>query len=172
MKRTLRNTARLLTLITTIGLITCGISCKDDDDSKLPPITSYGAGTFACMIDGVRYIPSGSYHDAFVQSTSDMIVITASGSQGTFNLSVADTTSEIVIGKEYYFDNKERSIQCSVNGLQCSGFDKPVSGFIRFSKIDYDKRVIAGVFQFTVFSTKCNRIINVTEGRFDLRTDR
>lgn len=172
MKNTLPMTVRLLTLIVIFGSTTCSISCKDDDDPALPPITSSGAGTFGCMVDGVLYIPSGSYHDAYVQSTSEMIAITASGADGTFNLSVTDTTTAIVTGKEYYFDNKERSIQCSVNGLQCSGFDKPVSGFIRFSKIDYDKRVIAGVFQFTVFSQKCNRIINVTDGRFDLRTDR
>jgi hypothetical protein len=156
-----------------ILLITFFDACNDDNQ-PLPPITSTGAGTFGCIIDGKVYVPYGYYSDPMVQTTADMIVVYGGMEDVNFTLAVHDTTDQIVEHKPYRFED-QKGIYCKYHTWQgksdCMYDEFPVSGYITFTKIDYEKHIISGVFEFTAFSSTCNRTVTITDGRFDLRTD-
>jgi hypothetical protein len=154
-----------------IFLITFIDGCKDDDPT-LPPITSTGAGTFGCLIDGKVFVPRESL--PWVDVTSDMIVVYKSQNGASFILKVRDLNNPIVANHTYYFKG-EKDISCMYStwsdNSSCHYEDVPVSGSITFSKINYESHVISGTFEFTAFSSDCNKSVTITEGRFDIRTD-
>jgi hypothetical protein len=155
-------------------VVTCIVSCKDDDEPALPPITVTGANTFGCLIDGEVYVPQGVDSAPLVDAGVDMIVV--SGGQRGVNLQlvVRDTTMHFIFENQAYHFNQE-NITCVYdvfnNKVDCDYRDTPVSGYIKFSRIDFAKHIVAGVFEFSVYSAKCDKMINITDGRFDLRTD-
>jgi|GEM_PF-2930066 len=155
-------------------LTSFALSCKDDDTPILPPATSVGAGTFGCRIDGQVYIPQGAYSEPLVQPDRKMIVVSGSSFDVHFVLVARDTIDAIVENRSYYFN--QQNITCEYHSLKdkddCDYRDTPVSGFIKFSKIDFVSNIFSGVFEFSAFSTDCNRAVNITEGRFDIREDR
>jgi hypothetical protein len=161
-------------VLSIILLITFFDACNDDNQ-PLPPITSTGAGTFGCLIDGKVYVPYGYHSNPMVQTTADMIVVSGSMEDVNFTLKVRDTTDEIVEHKPYRFED-QKEIYCKYHTWQsnsnCRYDELPVSGYITFTKIDYEKHIISGVFEFTAFSPYCNAMKEITEGRFDLRSDR
>lgn len=155
-------------------LVTCSISCKDDpDDWTLPPATSNGAGTFGCLIDGKVYIPYGEV--PWVDPGVYMTVVYASSEGHSFALMVRDKKDGIVENKRYYFEGGE-DVKLSYTTISPAAYcfyeDPPVTGSIMFSRVDFEAHVISGTFEFTAYSDGCNKSVTVTEGRFDLRTDR
>jgi hypothetical protein len=166
--RILANTLLLLYLTTFV------LSCKDDDSLTLPPATAIGAGTFGCLIDGTVYVPQGAYSEPLVQPARKMIVVSGGSINVNFVLVVRDTTDVIVENKSYYFN--QETITCAYHSLNdkndCDYRDTPVSGYIKFSKIDFPNNIFSGVFEFSAYSTLCSKSANITEGRFDIRADR
>lgn len=163
---------RTASVLSLIVLLMFGIACKDDGEPTLPKITIVGAGTFGCRIDGAIYVPKGSHSGARVQTSTTMINVLASGDMGNFSIEVRDSVNIFFEDTPYYFTTEEKGTNCRYNdGATCRYDVSPVSGYIKFSKIDFTRNVIAGVFEFTAFSPECNKIIHITEGRFDLRTD-
>ena len=165
--RILANTLLLFYLTTFL------LCCKDDDTLTLPAATSIGAGTFGCLIDGKVYVPQGAYSEPLLQPARTMIVVSGGSINVHFVLVVRDTTDVIVANRSYYFN--QETITCAYHSLidkdDCDYRDTPVSGYIKFSKIDFESNIFSGVFEFTAYSTHCNKTTNITEGRFDMRAD-
>ena len=151
-----------------VFLVTSFDACIDFDDQKLPVTSSTGAGTFGYRVNGKVDLPRefGAY-----EPDTDMLVVYARGRYGNFKLTVRDTIDGIEAHKIYYFDNDKKEVRCEFDDGRCTYDENPVSGYIRFSKIDDAGHIISGVFEFSVSSPYCNKTIDITDGRFDLYTD-
>ena len=158
-------------VLSILVLMTSIVGCKDDDDLTLPPVTVKGANTFGCRVNGVIYVPGGTYGDPVVDASSDRIIVYGSQQKVNFQLTVIDTLDEpIVANKAYYFN--QDNIRCVFEDLRskagCSYLETPVTGYIKFAKIDFDNHIFSGVFQFTAYSSACRKSVDITEGRFDI----
>ena len=166
--RIISNTLLLVFLVTSL------LSCKDDDELTLPPVTITGAGTFGCIVDGKIYVPQGVDSEPLVDASFEMIVVSGGQSDVNLQLIVRDTLHHpILVNQPYYFNQKD--VTCiyhlSNKASNCDYRDTPVTGYIKFARIDFEKHIISGVFEFSAYSPKCDKVINVTDGRFDIRTD-
>src|SRR5689334_4796783 len=125
--RFIANAVSIIFLITFIG------ACKDDDPT-LPPITSSGANTFGCLVDGKVVVPIGSL--PWVDPGSNLMVVYADTPDASFALIVRDTTQAIVANQAYYFKEGKntRFWYSTMAGKTCVYEDPPISGSITFSK--------------------------------------
>ena len=160
-------------------------SCKNDDDSDLPPIeqlpsqTTVGANTAGCLVNGEVLIPSGRANETKLRCQY-------AKRQGvyTFGLSFHDKEQEFIKsillrtenikleqGQSYKF--LERSHTCwgeySIEAGLIDSFetDSNHSGILSITHIDEEQRIISGTFSFTAINDQ-GETIEVTDGRFDM----
>jgi len=164
-------------IITSILFLTAIIifidGCKDDDPT-LPPVTATGQNTFGCIIDGNIYVPQGAYAGPSVDATFERIVVYGGQQKVNLQLIVVDTLHRpIVTNQAYYFN--QRDVTCVFEDARgkggCDYWETPVTGYVKFARIDFANNVISGVFEFSAFSPDCNKAVEITDGRFDIRTD-
>jgi hypothetical protein len=141
-------------------------------DTCLPPITTHGAGTFGCKINGKPFIAKGNWmRPATQQNVMDLYVN--------------------IIGRNYLDKANIPSVSFSVEPLLDTGIiwfpnnlikswaqhrvgDKKfiaediIRGHVHFLRVDYQKRIFSGTFEFDVYSLDGKDTIHITEGRFDL----
>ena len=158
---------RVITNFVVFAFLIALSSCKEHD-IPLPPISSTGADTFGCLVNGKVFSVRGVYGETRRDVTPDMVVIYASRGRVAFQLKVRDVDNPIVADKKYFLSADQNDISCSyanLNDSNCDYFDIPTSGYIMFTKVH---PVYSGVFEFTVYSNYCKMLVSVTEGRFDL----
>ena len=146
--------------------------CERDEPKteleKLPPITQEGKNTFGCLVNGKAWVTKTSIDaaavyqqgilqvDAMVQSKSffqSQFFLIRYPKEGSFML------NDTVNSRIFMIDSNTRCeyITDDLNG----------SGTLSISKFDLQKKVVSGVFEFSVRQSTCEELI-VTNGRFDL----
>lgn len=162
-----------------IALFGCLLACKDDDDPGLPAHTQNGKNTFGCLVNGKVMVPGGRYERLSAEVDSAGLLWLTSGNSDTeehiyFVIDRPDFPFEV--GVRYEFNNPG-DIKCYYNlattdaEADCQYEDAPVTGGITFTKMDWNRKIIAGTFEFTAHSDYCNKDVSVTEGRFDIVFD-
>lgn len=148
-------------------------NCRDEDE--LPPITMEGKNTFGCIVNGKLWLPEGTFGQsathAEIYKRPDTLAVNiyASNSGQSIFMSIIDMP-DLKINETYDFSNNKC---CGLqylnfeNSPSCS-YEIPTSGHITLSKLDLNKGIIAGTFEFKASSDECEDTVVITEGRFDI----
>ena len=172
--------ARVLSFLLLFALLSIS-SCKKraaNPKEVLPAATMEGKNTFGAMVNGKVWVPAG--RPSTFQKNLD-ITYEPAYKGGTLNIAayrkINDTSGyeQLVIGMTqvdhegvYNFGNADFSEIRFYNGV-CEYDSSPnfnYQGKLEVTKLDLNKGVIAGKFEFTLTKSDCETI-NVTEGRFD-----
>jgi hypothetical protein len=149
-------------------------SCKDEDDLDLPPLTTEGKMTFGCKIDGKKFLPGG-IGGAVISETDGRGWGHISGSNSkTLNyVDIIFNRPGFPLKENIRYECDQEKIHCACvsydENNECDYRGLPVSGGVVFTKIDSAMRIASGTFEFTVYSSSCDRTAKVTEGRFDVK---
>ena len=175
----------LLLLFTTFTLYSCD---KDNDDDKLiaeidklPPATQTGAQTFGCLIDGKAFVPpkfGSNSPNAFYQFVggSYTLGINAATGGGTelksINIGCLDMpliTLDAYNLKEFISGNYfgEYRVAAGFN-FDGSSFSRQPGNLI-ITKFDPVNFIISGTFSFKAKELNTGKIVEITEGRFDMQ---
>ena len=151
--------------------------CKKAD--ILPPLTTHGANTFGCKVNGKDFTVSGNQRTnlnsngvTFIpKSVFGMVYIDASGDQILYNIEIKfhffDTLGTYPIQgtypfEAYFWDNTNGTIPTGSNQYKT---DSTHDGSIKI--VYYDGSVISGTFAFDAVNAAGN-IVHITDGRFDI----
>ncbi len=187
----------LLTALCCLLIISCS---KNDDGPSLPPITQTGENTFGCFINGrllvprngtgttagpdngLKFIASGTgnppnydYNEINVQdfvspnggSIDIHIINLHENGEGNFEIMESNCerffqANPTVNIRCRYFDGENYDYYCSIEG----------TGYLNISRYDYENRIVSGTFNFRARNeNKPTDIIEITEGRFDIKWD-
>lgn len=167
--------------IFTLLLITSLSACNNDDDnppqdpiSQLPPATMTGANTFGFLLNGEPVV---------VRNTSNQVAIYQNGLMqisAEFDFENTDKglsmwiERPIVSGTWYDFNSNAmntafyRDIQSGCFLYQTTD---PSSGRIIFDRIDEQRFIVSGKFEFTavINEGQCSETVSITSGRFDMQ---
>lgn len=183
--------ARLLSLALLLTLM--GSSCEKEELSpleQLPAATQEGKNTFGCLVNGQVFVPTGQlgfgippYSWYYQQLTQDynpvkgyMFRVSASDWKGqnkpsiglgTYSLELKEGTvyplgEPSVVGKAYGEYTKIAPV-----GLENYSIVSPLTGEMRITKFDKQKRIVSGTFWFDAVNAAGEKV-EVREGRFDM----
>lgn len=158
-----------------------GVQCKEEktEIEKLPPVSTYGANTFGCLVNGDAWPMGGvaGTHD-FDFSYFDGITVLAyyiNTSQFAFDEWVNLTTKRInakglyevgydVSTGEFFSAKFEGEYYGS--GLKINK-DLGRKAMVNILRLDTIKGIISGTLSFSLFNEKGTKEIHITNGRFD-----
>jgi len=168
----------LLTILSLIA-IQCKKSSTDAGD-QLPPITTTGANTFGCLVNGNVWLPYGVSYSV---PTLNVNVVIPTGNSGK---------SEIQIFANKAEQNENSGIYITIRGISDTGtyqienylntglvyFNGNTSyepfdtfGIVHISRCDTIQKIISGTFSFIGYTNTNHSIgetVSITEGRFDV----
>jgi hypothetical protein len=177
----------ILILFITFSLICCN---KDEDKSpieQLPPVTTTGANTAGCLVNGVAFLPKGSSQfgptlSCFYQQLQDgyhlglSIVEKSSTENKSINISLnpqqLNENVTYVLGlrtnntTNYNSNFGEYIITNNINAGKEYRTNDSNRGEIKITKLNTQLRVISGTFWYDAFLA--GEKIEVREGRFDM----
>lgn len=175
------------------------LSCsKSYDGPQLPPVTQTGENTFGCYVNGRLLLPRDG--KGTVMGPDEGMYFSASGEAPNYNyneINVQDFVSpnggsmdihitKLHEGGEGMFEIKESNcdrfsyannsinIRCRYyNGVSYDYYCSiEGSGYLNITRYDFDNRIVSGTFSFSAKNeNNPNDIIEITEGRFDLKWD-
>lgn len=148
----------LLILISLACLWSCGSEDETIDISILPPITSTGANTFGCLVDGWVYV-GGRYRDWEYSDpwSLDSFIYYEKKYEDTDILNVSLSVMPAV-DIEFCILNPQEGKECTITFAKFEG-EELQDGTALITRFDTKKKIISGTF------TIGNR---VTRGRFDV----
>ncbi|MFD2569022.1 hypothetical protein ACFSUS_00150 [Spirosoma soli] len=150
-------------------------------DPQLPPETATGQNTLGCLINGKVWLPGGKYRFGFGAVTMSydpgyhqVLNISAEYNRGEQSLTFkkngvkgpgtyrfeGDSTAGLVY--------RDESLPPGCGDFLGGTRYQPIQeGRLTITRLDVERRVIAGRFSFTLVQPGCDTI-RITEGRFDL----
>ncbi len=139
-------------------------------DTILPSITTTGANTFGCKLNGSYWlaVPNKSFQASYSQGAIS-IRLDKSG-DNKYGIIVLSSSKGIVNGVgEYNFNARFRAYYTN-NVAIYSINDSIFSGSISILRLDSVSRIISGTFEFIPENTAVTpSSVSLTEGRFDLK---
>jgi hypothetical protein len=135
---------------------------------KLPPATQEGKNTFGCLVDGKAWVTKTSIDaSAFYQEGVLFIAasVTNKDFDQTISLNVHDnnlTTKEYLLSGSPFALIEDLKANCEYRTSLL------YTGKLVIDYFDQTKFIIAGTFEFEVYSDDCDKIVKITHGRFDL----
>ncbi len=173
----------LFTLALTLIVLTSILSCtKTEEIDKLPPITMEGKNTFGCLVNGKAWIPetdgglfnerlSVYYANTFLNLQANLRNENSNVWQivdvkvifndiGFFQIPPAPSSNELFINLK---NNPVGTMACT--RYKCI----PEDTEIEIIYINTSQRIIAGKFSYKNLKNDCSDVINITNGRFDVR---
>lgn len=144
------------------------ISCKGDD---LPKPTTNGSIIFACKVDGEIFTPKSNDFKRSakeVEFDNNSVLIT-----GRRNIDAEFKLLNIYIKdfkgkKTYLLDNDSISYGEYRNDYDYYSTNINNTGKLIITNYDINKRILSGTFKFSAIDKKTNKIVKVSDGRFDL----
>jgi hypothetical protein len=165
-----------------------------EPEPELPPITNEGANTFGCRIDGEVWVPESNHllrprlSGTFGLKTF-RLVARQIDTDDTVEEGVSIYLEQVVEPDTFWLSQIDTFICCNFpkppenlagyyryNGSEAFEYgtsNPPYAGYVVITSMDTltrnERRHIAGVFSFTAKDTASGRIVEVREGRFDVR---
>ncbi len=168
------------TLYSYIILLLVGCSaCKTDALSpkeELPPATQEGLNTFGCLVNGEVWVPRGSINPSISKFTfyydDELLNVAATRTIGSKDISqsVSFRIEDCSYTGRYELTTIE-SARARFSDLKKACMyqtDSTQTGTLTITKLDTINHIIAGAFEFTVWTEACDTI-RVTDGRFDIQ---
>lgn len=169
-------------LLLFISFLFVNAKCRKDnlDSNGLPPATQEGKNTFGFLLNGQPWTPKGSRVTGNLSIDVDFAF-----NQGVFGIVaynfIPSSAEQLTIGirDSLNFIQSPVTLYLGNNSLYGISFNKPCSYFTSYSdvqssgsltltKFDKANRVIAGVFNATLWRSDCDTV-RITEGRFDMK---
>jgi hypothetical protein len=149
-------------------LLSIGCECEEEK-MVMPPITSVGAHTFGCYINGDMFVhPKRKFVGQFGHSSlyadlkpSDLHVYSYD-----FNnryISIVDSCVEV--GKI----NRPKSAVYRDEMNARFVMEDDLEGEIILSRFDPYNQIVSGTFSFSARNEKTDSIVTISEGRFDIK---
>jgi hypothetical protein len=163
-------------------IITCFTfsKCKKEDaEPQLPPITTVGAMTFGCKVDGKVFVPRDGNGKPGLLPTYTFV---GNGPGGGWFLNipaidwnsndgVSIGTDSLLIGEGIYTLKKWAKggvFAFCVKGREYNTQDT-LPGELRIIKSDRINGILSGTFFFTAINSETGRKVIISEGRFDIK---
>lgn len=170
-------------------LLLTGSHCKKKtEEPQLPPVTTTGAMTFGCKINGKVFVPRDGRGKPglicqYVNLGNDegggwYLNIPATNWVSSTIPSVSITTDSLLVeeGKTYEFklDSNFLPIKGTARAVYLTGSNaypklNSQKGSLHVTKFDQSNRILSGTFYFTGTSASTGEKVEVTDGRFDIR---
>jgi len=141
--------------------------------AQLPPITTTGANTFGCLVNGEVWLPKGDFPVSGLHAdyTGGGFVINATKyiNPGLEDVAISIYPNSLQSVGTFFLNlsNAEARFtdsSCDLNGIKT---DTSNVGKIEIIKFDTVNHIISGTFEFTVYNEACDTI-KITQGRFDV----
>jgi hypothetical protein len=150
---------------------------KQSQEDQLPPITTTGANTFGCKVNGKVWLPYGSFSvhaldvNCYVGNKINNPTLTITGSNrknGNLSDIGIDVINLISDTSTYKIYNRlNEGLLYSDNNQAYEPFD--TFGIVKIIKLDTIAKIISGTFSFIGYTDHTHsKQVNVTDGRFDL----
>jgi hypothetical protein len=178
-----------LSLIFLTFLMLAGCDKKNDENNQLPPLTTTGANTAGCLVNGRVFIPRGSSQfgstlSCFYQKDQDgfhlgLSIVEKSPSESklvnislnpqqlaentTYNLAaIINGTSNYAsnFGEFIIYNNETSDIRYNTTAI--------IVGEIKIIKLNTQQRIISGTFWYDAINPQGD-IVKIRDGRFDMR---
>ena len=164
-----------------LGLLLLATNCTKKD--PLPNTTQQGLNTFGCKIDGVAWIPTGTSGPGGTKPTRASLQ--QDGSFGLFAGSPEYLLDLVIPGI-----GRTNKGEYTLNNLEGYGYlyDKKNYGYLNDKKVEFSyltdrfnigkvtilfadttRRIISGTFYFKAKDRNSDKVIDITDGRFDLK---
>ena len=182
----------LISIIVLTLILSC-CSKKDEESnpaSQLPPVTTTGANTAGCLVNGVVLLPKGGgissgptlscfyqqdqggYHLglSIVDKGSNedkLVVISLNPNQ------LVENKTYILVAKVYDSNNDNISnfgefrINNNINSGNLFRTRNSLPGELKITKLNTQQRIISGTFWYDAYDVNSNKV-EVREGRFDM----
>ena len=169
-----------LVLIVLLSILSC---TKTEEIDKLPPMTTEGKNTFGCLVNGKTWIPKTEGGGLFNEKLTVRYENEGLNIQANLRLNndeifqrLSVTAVFIDVGSYQispppfdgivYFNLKNKPM----GTIECTSYKCiPEDTQIEILYIDTSKRIISGTFSYKNLTNRCGDIINITDGRFDVR---
>lgn len=181
----MKNKYTLLLLFTAFCCL--GVQCKKDEKTeleKLPPLTTYGANTLGCLINGKAWPASINLEeqggDIWFQNFyyNGRLTVDCFYDIDFLNPGISEwvlfRTNDITgpgLYKISFEDIQNDNFSVKVDGKTYYSVDeinKKGYAFVNIARFDTIKHVVSGMFQFTLFDEKGLSYVNIEQGRFDI----
>jgi hypothetical protein len=176
-----------LTMLAVAFLLLNAASCTDEENGdKLPPETQSGNSTFGCLVNGKVWLPEGVPFSTqrtvtWVNEKYTYLVIGAN--QGpSQSLGLVINGTEIKSNMVYTLNsdsnsNSTYSYKCEKGSYCYYQSSSNYTGQLIITKFDTINKIVSGRFSFKAMFVEAqasdgicdSSIINITEGRFDLK---
>ncbi len=144
---------------------------KYKSDTLLPAITSIGARTFGCKMNGAFWYPTPKVsHSANYKNGGISIECERGGGNNYWgSIFLQSKDGQIFQPGKYYFNKNIKAIYLTTEAM----YETPDSyavGFIEILKLDTINGIISGTFEVSPINTSINPSkVVITQGRFDLK---
>lgn len=156
-----------------LGMSSCGASYTPPTpswktDTILPSITSTGANTFGCRVNGVFWLAaptkkiSGSYSKGSIS-----IVMDISGNNQLSSILLTSAYNSILQPGNYQYTEDITGLYIDRNNYYTTNDDSNNIGFINILRLDSINRILSGTFEFSPYSGP--KSVKITSGRFDFK---
>lgn len=171
-------------VILLVCLIIMGLSCKKKNENpidNLPPLTTTGANTFGCLVNGASFIPKVNFGPrGALESNFDV----ANGKL-FFSISARDNRQKkssssmaLIVTADDLKEGQEYNLTSSKQGNSSASYyfiettpkeyhtnDKVIGKvYLKY----FDKKIASGTFWFDAVSDAGEKV-EIREGRFDVR---
>jgi hypothetical protein len=175
-------------IVSTITLFCCRDSKKDDvvpntpppqpTEEQLPPITSTGAGTFGCKVNGKVWVAKSNkdYPNVYAsvnKNTNWYLLITGAqiDQESQFDLINLRCYNVQTQRKHHLLMLDSNSSSASfVNSVENQFWNTNsfIGGELSLIRFDSAKQIVAGTFQFDCVNINTHDTLHITDGRFDM----
>jgi hypothetical protein len=168
---------KLLLLLASLSCLSLHCKKEESEINKLPPATSYGAGTFGCLINGKAWPPRTpwievNYHDgilfihSFIDNPKDPFVKDGV----TLRTNRIHKAGEYFINYKNYQDSWCSMIYKEKAYSSSSTSNQTVDNYFYYNitRLDSINRIVSGTFSFALFDAFGTSSVRVSDGRFDL----
>ncbi len=157
----------------------CFAQCRKNKEPELPPVTTTGAMTFGCKINGKVFVPRDGRGRPGLYC---QYVNLGNGPGGGWFLNIPatdwrssypilsvhiETDSLLLIEQTSYSLGNSKGKALAFYNADNTYFAKEGEGNLFIMKHDTRNRILSGTFAFT--GTSRGKQVEVTEGRFDIR---
>jgi len=168
-----------LVLIILLSILSC---TKTEEIDKLPPMTTEGKNTFGCLVNGKAWIPepdgglfneklSVRYENGYLSLFAKLEVKSNNIRQLIYlDASFNDIGKYKIPGPPFpgeMFWNTENE---PMGTIPCTRYKcSPEDTEVEILNINTSQRIISGTFSYKNLTNRCGDVLNITEGRFDVR---
>jgi hypothetical protein len=148
---------------------------KQSQEDQLPPITTTGANTFGCKVDGKVWLPYGAWNINALTVNENIKNYSINGVQiyasNRKNQALSDVDITLkginVIGNYKIYNYLNTGLLYSDGSISYEPFD--TFGIVNISRFDTTAKIISGTFSFIGYTDHTHtKQVSITDGRFDL----